>query len=123
MYSKTKLKRVHTRTHAHTQPFFFFRSPLENELRSNKWYIKIKSVLRWKVQSIAMLWHLELDIFLYNMFNIKLEIQLLAALTQEHSKSVIICFFVAIQFGCNTAHGKYGFSLSWSRTLDTKYFN
>ena len=38
MYSKTKLKRVHTRTYAHTHTtFFFVRSPLENELRSNNY--------------------------------------------------------------------------------------
>ena len=35
MYSKTKLKRVHTH-HTHTT-FFLVRSPLENSLRSNKY--------------------------------------------------------------------------------------
>ena len=69
-----------------------------------------------------MLCHLELDQILYNIFNINIEIQLLAVLTQEHSKSVIKSFFAVVQVVCNTAHGKYGFSLSWLRTLDPNYF-
>ena len=58
-----------------------------------------------------MLWNLELD-HIFNVFNIKLEIELLAELIQEHSKSVIISFFAAVHIGCNAAHGKYVFALS-----------
>ena len=62
-------------------------------------------------------------ILFYNIFNIKLEIQLLTVLIQDHSKSVIISFFAVVQYGCNTAHGKYGFSLNRLLTVGPKYFN
>lgn len=61
-----------------------------------------------------MLWLLKLDQILSSIFKINVEFQLLTVLLREDSKSV--------QYGCNTAHRKYSFSLCRLRSLNPKYF-
>ena len=39
----------------------------------------------------------------------------------KFSKSVIMIYFAALKFGCNTAHGKYGIFHSFFRSLSPKY--